>query len=344
MTSRHLPSSLGPMILGLVSLAVNPRLATGDPDSTPAGAARPEAKIRATAELSDAFRLVRALELRAETHHVQGLEVEAEPTPSPTPEPPNAPEEGKPERAEVEGGAKVDGDAPATAPSAGRLWVSSVDRPGAAGYLFLFDLATGEALRQERVEDGARIHPGGIAADPDGVTLWVPVAEYRPRSTSWVERRRKDDLSLVERFEVADHVGCVAATSEAIVCANWDAREFLVFDRSGAPLRRIENPHASRYQDIKFQHGRIVGAGGGPKGPPRPDAPGEEPRRGRIDVLAFGIEGQGELALQRRILVGETDRGVSFTQEGMDLEESRLWLLPEDGPSRLFEFEAIGRR
>ena len=40
----------------------------------------------------------------------------------------------------------------------------------------------------------------------------------------------------------------------------------------------------------------------------------------------------------RRITVGMTDRGKPFTHEGMAWRGGRLYLLPEDAPSRLFVF------
>jgi hypothetical protein len=44
------------------------------------------------------------------------------------------------------------------------------------------------------------------------------------------------------------------------------------------------------------------------------------------------------LKLVKRMEAGKTNRGVPFTNEGMAVGAGRLWLLPEDGPSRLFEF------
>jgi hypothetical protein len=40
----------------------------------------------------------------------------------------------------------------------------------------------------------------------------------------------------------------------------------------------------------------------------------------------------------RRITTGRTDRGVPYTNEGMTIRDGKLWLLPEDAPSRLFVF------
>ena len=41
----------------------------------------------------------------------------------------------------------------------------------------------------------------------------------------------------------------------------------------------------------------------------------------------------------RRVRAGKTDRGVSLTNEGMTFRGGKLYLLPEDDPSRLFVFD-----
>jgi len=43
----------------------------------------------------------------------------------------------------------------------------------------------------------------------------------------------------------------------------------------------------------------------------------------------------------KRVRMGNTDRGVPFTREGMAIRNGELVLLPEDGPSRLFFFNMI---
>jgi hypothetical protein len=59
-------------------------------------------------------------------------------------------------------------------------------------------------------------------------------------------------------------------------------------------------------------------------------------RTGAVDWLEFPI-----LRLAKRVKMGNTDRGVPFTHEGMAIRNSELVLLPEDGPSRLFFFKMI---
>ena len=43
----------------------------------------------------------------------------------------------------------------------------------------------------------------------------------------------------------------------------------------------------------------------------------------------------------RRVTVGQTSRGVPYTSEGMVVRGDRLLLLPEDSPSRLFQFSFV---
>ncbi len=54
--------------------------------------------------------------------------------------------------------------------------------------------------------------------------------------------------------------------------------------------------------------------------------------------LYFTTLSEPSLKLIRRITLGLTSRAVPYTNEGMALRGNRLLLLPEDSPSRLFEF------
>jgi hypothetical protein len=198
------------------------------------------------------------------------------------------------------------------------LWVSSVDRKARQGFLHLFDNASGELRAEVAVERGARYHPGGIAVDGDAV--WVPVAEYRRSSSSLIQRRDKRTLRLLGEFEVADHIGCIAA-GETLVGGNWDSRIFSEWTREGRLLRRRPNPTPNAYQDLKRMAEALVASGK------------LSAEQGAIDWLD-----PESLALRRRVVTGKTDRGVLFTNEGMAVRDGKLYLLPEDAPSRLFVF------
>ena len=202
---------------------------------------------------------------------------------------------------------------------AGQLWVTAVDTPGRKGYLLEFSLPGGRLLRQVEIGAGERFHPGGMAADGD--SLWIPVAEYRRASSAVIQKRSKRTLALEFEFTVADHIGCVAANPAGLIGGNWDSRDFYVWDRLGRELRKIPNPTANAYQDMKFAGDRLVASG---------LLPG---RTGAVDWLDYP-----SLQLRRRVAAGKTDRGVEYTREGMTVRGGRLYLLPEDGPSRLFVF------
>jgi len=234
-----------------------------------------------SASLSD-LALVRTLDLRAETHHVQGIDLDT----------------------------RV-------------VWVTSVDAPNRRGFLQEFSLSSGKLLRQVELTRGERFHPGGIAADRE--SLWVPIAEYRRESSSVVQRRSKRTLEVEFEFAVADHIGCVAVSGEVLIGGNWDSRQFYVWDHRGKLIRKIANPTENAYQDLKFAAGRIVASGLLPGGV------------GAIDWLEYP-----SLRLIQRLDAGKTDHGVTYTREGMAIRNGRLFLLPEDSPSRLFEFR-MGR-
>lgn len=200
----------------------------------------------------------------------------------------------------------------------GTLWVSSVgDREG---FLHKFEMASGKHLVTLPVHDGKRFHVGGM--DSDGGSLWVPVAEYRRESTSTMLQVDMRTLAIRSRFEVEDHIGCVAVAGERLIGGNWDSRLFYSWDRAGKPLGEQANPRQVAYQDLKFGNGALVASGNLSRD------------EGAIDWLD-----PATFELQRRIHCGKTDRGVRFTNEGMAVAEGKLYLLPEDGPSRLFVFQ-----
>jgi outer membrane protein assembly factor BamB len=201
----------------------------------------------------------------------------------------------------------------------GILWVTSVDRTTRTGFLTRYDVSSGRRLVSVEIHDGARFHPGGLQIDGDSV--WVPVAEYRRDSSTWIERRDKVTLALLARFEVADHIGCVAVADGVIWGGNWDSRHLYRWRLDGTLIDKRTNPTGSKYQDIKIVDGLLVASGlGGPD-------------KGAIDWVD-----PTTLAVTRRIVTGATDRGVPYTNEGMTVRGESLYLLPEDDPSRLFHY------
>ena len=100
-------------------------------------------------------------------------------------------------------------------------------------------------------------------------------------------------LALVAQFEVADHIGCVAAANGVIWGGNWDSTHLYRWRRDGTQIDK-----------------------------------------GAIDWID-----PATLEVTRRIVTGVTDRGVPYTNEGMTIRGSSLYLLPEDDRSRLFRYQ-----
>jgi Family of unknown function (DUF6454) len=198
------------------------------------------------------------------------------------------------------------------------IWVTSVDTRGRKGYLHQFS-RTGVFERRVEITDGVRYHPGGFSIQGD--TIWVPVAEYTPHSTAVIEEIDKRTLAIRRKILVADHLGCLAASDQVLVAGNWDSKILYVFNLQGEQLRTVPNPTSNSYQDMKFAGGRLVASGSLTR------------TTGAVDWYAW----PSMAPLQSRP-AGLTDHGVRYTEEGMALEGRELYLLPEDGPSRLFHF------
>lgn len=207
------------------------------------------------------------------------------------------------------------------------IWVTSVDTGSRRGWLHQFSRATGKFERRIELTEGPRYHPGGFSIRGD--SIWVPVAEYAPHSSSVIEEIDKHSLAIRRRIAVPDHLGCLAVSGDELVAGNWDAQRLYVLDLAGKVLRSFPNPSGTPFQDIKFANGRLVGSGP------------STPFGGAIDWLAQTRDGPGRAAamtVTASLHAGMTDRGRSYTGEGMALQGRDLYLLPEDGPSRIFHY------
>jgi hypothetical protein len=205
------------------------------------------------------------------------------------------------------------------------IWVTSVDLDRRKAYLHEFDRRTGKSLRRVELTDGPRYHPGGISLH--GHSIWVPVAEMKPDSSATLEEIDTESLKIRRRIHVADHLGCVAVSDHTLIAANWDSRLFRVFDlRSGRQRRVVPNPFATRYQDMKLVGGQLVAGGY------------VTPLSGTIDWIDWP-----SMKLKRTARAGVTDRARPYTGEGMALKGRDLFLIPEDGPTRLFHFRLDDR-
>lgn len=208
----------------------------------------------------------------------------------------------------------------------GRIWVTSVDSAGNRGFLHEFDRGSGRLLRRIELTDGARYHAGGISLD--GNTIWVPLAELRPHSTAMLLQIDTRNLRVVRRIAVPDHLGCVAANGDRLVAGNWDSQTLYLFDlRRGARYRKVRNPSATHYQDMKFVGDALVASGN------------ITFWNGSVDWIDLA-----SLRVTRSLQAGAVGslkpigRGGPLTGEGMAIEGRDLFLIAEDGPSRVLRF------
>lgn len=158
-----------------------------------------------------------------------------------------------------------------------RIFLSSVEvlqsperLPGApwattgrgVGHVFVLD-TKGRLTCDIIVGDGERYHPGGI--DFDGTSIWVPLAEYRPRSSALVISIDPATLAATERFRIADHLSWIVSdpVSEQLHGGSWGSRELSTWDLAGNELDRWENPSAFvDYQDAQCAgDGRVFCSG-----------------------------------------------------------------------------------
>lgn len=208
-----------------------------------------------------------------------------------------------------------------------RVWVTSIDRRSRKAYLHQFDRASGKFLRRIELTDGKRYHPGGISIS--GRSLWVPVAEMRPRSSTVLMEIDTQSLQVLRRIEVSDHLGCVAVSGGMLVAGNWDSRQFHIIDLADpGKLKTVDNPSRTAFQDIKFVGDQLVAAGT------------RSLWSGTLDWIDWpGLKVTRSLRSGAIGPVRPFGRGGAYTSEGMAIEGRDLYVVPEDGPSRLFHFQ-----
>ncbi|MBI3698775.1 MAG: hypothetical protein HY238_28550, partial [Acidobacteria bacterium] len=197
------------------------------------------------------------------------------------------------------------------------FWISAVDRRTKTGWVWRVDRQTLRTVAERNITHGALYHPGGLQVS--GSSLWIPIAEYRPNSSSRI--LELDAMTLAERrsFVVPDHIGAVATDGKTFVLgANWDARKLYRWNLDGKLLESRDNPTSLAIQDMKWAS-EVIYTGGLDQKTCRVD---------RLDSLS--------LTLLRSSIPG-TDR--CYTEEGMAIFGGRFFFLPEDQPnSRVYAF------
>lgn len=199
------------------------------------------------------------------------------------------------------------------------FWVSSVDRAAKRGYIYRVDRKSLKVAAERELVDGSHIHPGGMQLR-DGV-LWVPLAEYRPRSSTTVVCLDSETLQTKRSFAVADHLGAIAVAADgALYGANWDTKQFYVFDAEGKEQARFDNPTGVAYQDMEWHDGQLWAAGG---------LRLKDGRQSVIDVIDL----KDRKLIRRFRPEGQTATVQgNFCREGFCLWKNACYLMPEDGP------------
>jgi hypothetical protein len=207
-----------------------------------------------------------------------------------------------------------------------RVWVTSIDRRSRKAFLHQFERGSGKFVRRIELTDGARYHPGGISIA--GTSMWVPVAEMRPRSSAVLLEIDLQTMQVKRRIAVNDHLGCVAVSGQTLVAGNWDSRQFHIIDLTDpAKLQTVNNPSRTAFQDIKFVGNQLVAAGS------------RSLWSGTLDWIDWpGLTVTRSLRAGAVGTVRPFGRGGAYTSEGMAIEGRDLYVVPEDGPSRLFHF------
>lgn len=144
------------------------------------------------------------------------------------------------------------------------LWDFSLTRTvgKGRGWLFKFD-GEGRLLGKVELGSGDAYHPGGI--DFDGRYIWVPVAEYRPNSSSVVYRVDPDSMEAKLSFRVKDHIGNIIynPARDAFHGTSWGSRRMyewkVRFEENGEGVITSEHWSANPAHYIDYQDCHYVG-------------------------------------------------------------------------------------
>ena len=216
------------------------------------------------------------------------------------------------------------------------FWITSVDRRTRRGYVYRVSRETLKVVAERDITLDAQCHPGGMQLAAD--RLWVPVAEYRPRSTSSVLQLDPMSLETLDKFALADHLGGAAVDAgRRVYTANWDARTIYVLDAAGKELERHDNPTGVAYQDFEFHEGKLYSAGStklDAAGSTKLDAAGNTKVDGHPTAVVDVIDVAKWTLVDRYALRGELrSGGGNFCREGFCKFGDSFYVLPEDGPN-----------
>jgi hypothetical protein len=227
-----------------------------------------------------------------------------------------------------------------------RLFLSAVevlDRELGRGRGHLFELDfQGRLHRQIQLVAGSRYHPGGI--DFDGTWIWVPVAEYRPDSSSTVYRVDPATLEATRAFEFDDHLGALVCDQggQRLIGLSWGARRFYQWDLQDdglpvapdSPTRSVNGSFYVDYQDGQSLPGTGLALFGGLSRMSTGSA--SEVVLGGLELVDLvELRAKHQLPVMLRV-----DSGRSLLQNPFAVELGngglRFHFIPDDEPSTLY--------
>jgi hypothetical protein len=142
------------------------------------------------------------------------------------------------------------------------------------GHVFVMD-PEGHLQRDIILGEGDMYHPGGI--DSDGSSVWVPVAQYRPNSSSIIYRIDLKTLDVHKEFEVKDHIGGIVRDEVTghLIGNSWGSRRFYEWNEQGRQITGWDNAeYFIDYQDCQYVPDRKMLCGGVTNLPQTPAAGG----------------------------------------------------------------------
>jgi hypothetical protein len=201
------------------------------------------------------------------------------------------------------------------------------------GHLFVLD-SQGGLERDIILGEGDMYHPGGI--DFDGENVWVPVAQYRPNSSTIIYRVDVSTLQAHKQFEVQDHFGGIVLdkTTGHLVGNTWGSRRFAEWNLAGERLSTWDNrSFFIDYQDCQYVPNRKMICGGVTNLPQTPAAGGaaatyELGGLALVDLRSHDV--LRELPFQQRSTAGHvaTRNPLKLAADGNQLT---MWAAPDNG-------------
>jgi hypothetical protein len=201
------------------------------------------------------------------------------------------------------------------------------------GHVFVLD-REGHLQRDIVLGEGDMYHPGGI--DSDGSSVWVPVAQYRPNSSSIIYRIDLKTLDVHKEFEVKDHIGDIVrdAVTGHLIGNNWGSRRFYEWNKQGRQITSWDNPqHFIDYQDCQYVPDRKMLCGGVTNLPQTPAAGGagatyELGGMALIDLRSHEV--LHEVPFQQWSTAGHvvTRNPLKLTVDG---DKITIWAAPDNG-------------